>query len=175
VIENDTKKYHHGIYVLNTNNPALQSALERLNRYMADPAQKDATPYTPGIEIPMDDFIAIQHQNLNNVIVSKALFKTPPFLSETDEYNGILHYKQITLSDIISAFGQFGITHVNVLDRSCRVFDVPKSISLARQQSQTERRKGEQYEKGGKRSKNKRNKKTRMKRMRTTRNKRYPR
>lgn len=130
-LEADKKSAVHGIYVLNTNNPALQAALDDLNRYMLDPAQSAAVQYKMGSSVSMVDFLRIQRQNLLNVVVARRLFGQNPYdnLTMTDEHSGIPHYTRISMNNILRALAPFGITHVNFIDRSCRVYSSGRTYS----------------------------------------------
>jgi hypothetical protein len=121
-IEHDIVASRQGIYIIYTNNDALNTAISTLPKFVN--AINEHSSYNG---MSQQEFNGLQQQNLNNVKVANHLhaggMQDGPFirLLERKDITSIKHYKWITLNHILHFFSHFNINHVNIIDLGCRV------------------------------------------------------
>jgi hypothetical protein len=64
-------------------------------------------------------------------------------LPTSRDYSGVEHYVGVHLSHLLYFFERIGVTHVNIIESSCRVLAYPSPAALSRQQSKKETDLGE--------------------------------
>ena len=144
-IEFDEVARTMGIFIIESKNPILQSFLSSISTLPPLPSlysRNSATSTNATVREQGEIFDTIQKQNIMNIAVSQ------PFgglhddsgleLPINDNYTTIPHYDNITLSSLLRFFGNLGIRHVNIIESSCRVLDIPLPHTLRRQLSEVE-------------------------------------
>ena len=165
-IEDDTGAFHQGIFIISSlRAPSCEpySVLttgfpqsDLVNDQVESPEvtellnQKFSQLSPSEKRLKREKIYLSQIQNLLNPEIARAIGGgrglcewSGKELPTSREYSGVEHYVGVKLSHLLYFFERIGVTHVNIVESSCRVFDYPRPSALSRQQSRTEIETGE--------------------------------